>query len=350
MQLKKLFACALMAGILGLCAQDVMAQGGASGGTGISENAGNTGAFPVDRRRDAPEADGLITNARLSTTGFGFLKLTTNARAVGMGDAFSAVGNDISAIFYNPAGLTQMETERAAMGGYTNWIVGSSLGTAAFAVKTGIATFGISATFFKSETFEETTSQNPQGTGNMVNTSDMALGLTIAKQLTDKLAFGAQVRYLKEDLILADFSTIDVNFGTVFFTGYKSSRLSMTLRNLGADAEVVAQDARVPTVFYLAAAGEVYGNLGDPFSLTASAEQAFFTDYEARYYVGGEAWIQNTIALRAGYKTGHTNESWSLGAGLKHEVAGQRINVDISLSTAETFDEKPLRLTVGYGF
>jgi len=184
----------------------------------------------------------------------------------------------------------------------------------------------------------------------MVNTSDMAIGFTISKQLTDKLSFGAQIRYIKEDLILVDFSTVDINFGTVFFTGYKSTRLSMTLRNLGADAVVVAQDAKVPTTFYLAGAGEVYGNLGDPFSLTVAAEQAFFTDYAARYYVGGEAWFNNMFALRGGYKTGHTNESWSVGAGLKHSMGGQNISIDVSLSTAETFEENPIRLTVGYGF
>ncbi len=333
---RKLFACALMAGILGLCAQDALAQ--------------DLGAFPVDRRRAAPEEDGMITNARLSSTGFGFLKLTTNARAVGMGDSYSAVGNDISAIFYNPAGITQMETERAAQAGYTSWVVGSTLGTGAFAVKTGIATFGISAIFFQSEEFEETTSQNPGGTGRIVRTSDVALGFSVAKQLTDKLSYGAQIRWIKEDLDLVDFSTVDINFGTVFFTGYKSTRLSMTLRNLGADAAVVAQDARVPTVFYLAGAGEIYGNLGDPFSLTVSAEQAFFTDYAARYYLGGEAWINNMLALRAGYKTGHTNEAWSVGAGLKADVSGQRINIDVSMSTADDFEEKPIRLTVGYGF
>lgn len=350
MKFKKLLACALTAGILGTCAPEVFAQGGASGGTGLGEGEANTGVFPVDRRRDAPEEHGMIKNARLSTTGFGFLKLTTNARAVAMGDAYSAVGNDISAIFYNPAGLTQMETERAAMVGYTDWIVGSTLGTAAFAVKTGVATFGVSAIFFSSEEFEETTSQNPGGTGRMVNTSDVAVGFSIAKQLTDKLSFGAQLRWIKEDLDLIDFSTIDINFGTVFYTGYKSTRLSMTLRNLGADAQVIAQDARVPTVFYLAGAGEIYGNLGDPFSLTVAAEQAFFTDYEARYYVGGEAWINNMLALRAGYKSGHTNEAWSVGAGLKADVSGQQIKVDVSLSTADDFEENPIRLTIGYGF
>lgn len=331
--LKKLFACALTAGFLGM---------------GVA-SAQDLGPFPVDRVRESPETD-LITNARLTTTSFGFVKLTTNARAVAMGDAYSAVGNDISAIFYNPAGITQLETERAVTAGYSKWIVGSSLGTFAFAVKTNVATFGVSAIYFQTEEFEERTSQNPAGTGRMVRGSDIAVGFTVAKQLTDKLSFGGQIRYIKEDLDLIDFSTVDVNFGTVFFTGYRSTRLAMSLRNLGSDKEVVAQKARIPTVFYISGAGEIYGNLGDPLSITASVEQAFFTDYAARYYFGAEAWINNMLALRAGYKTRHDSESWSIGAGLRHSIGGQNMSVDVAFSRASEFNENPVRLTVGYGF
>ena len=331
--LKKLFACALTAGILGA-------------GVAIAQD---LGPFPVDRVRESPESD-LITNARLTTTSFGFVKLTTNARAVAMGDAYSAVGNDLAAIFYNPAGITQLETERAVMGSYSDWIVGSSLGTFAFAVKTNVATFGVSAIYFKTEEFLERTSQNPAGTGRMVSASDIAIGFTVAKQLTDKLSFGAQIRYIKEDLDLIDFSTIDVNFGTVFFTGYRSTRLAMTLRNLGGDKEVVAQKARIPTVFYISGAGEIYGNLGDPFSVTVAVEQAFFTDFAARYYFGGEAWFNNMFALRAGYKTRHDSESWSLGAGLRQTLGSQSLTIDASFSRASEFDENPIRITVGYGF
>ena len=330
---RKLFACALTVGLLGV---------------GVA-NAQDLGAFPVDRVRESPESD-LITNARLTTTSYGFVKLTTSARAVAMGDAYSAVGNDLASIFYNPAGITQLETERAVTGSYGKWVVGSTLGTFAFGFKTNVATFGVHAISFSTESFEERTSQNPGGTGRMVSGSDIAVGFTVAKQLTDKLSFGGQIRYIKEDLDLASFSTVDVNFGTVFFTGYRSTRLAMSLRNLGSDKEVVAQIARVPTVFYISGAGEIVGNLGDPLSVTASFEQAFFTDYAARYYFGGEAWFNNTVALRAGYKTRHDSESWSVGAGLKHSLGNQTLNVDISFSKAEAFNENPLRLSVGFGF
>ena len=73
--LKKLFACALTIGTIGL-------------GSALAQD---LGPFPVERVRESPEDD-LITNARLSTTSFGFLKLTTNARAAGMSDAYSADG------------------------------------------------------------------------------------------------------------------------------------------------------------------------------------------------------------------------------------------------------------------
>ena len=73
-----------------------------------------------------------------------------------------------------------------------------------------MATFGVSAIFFSTEEFEERTSSNPAGTGRMVKGSDTAIGFTVAKQLTDKLSFGAQLRYIKEDLDLTSFSTVDV--------------------------------------------------------------------------------------------------------------------------------------------
>ena len=68
---------------------------------------GVLGPYPVDRQRPSQEND-LITTARLGTEGFGAFKISANARSSGMGDAFGAVANDVSAMFYNPAGITQI--------------------------------------------------------------------------------------------------------------------------------------------------------------------------------------------------------------------------------------------------
>jgi len=331
--MKRALFCGITAGLLAL-----------SG----SAFAQDLGPFPVDRVRPSPEPD-LITNARLTTTSFNFLKLTTNARSAALGDAYSAVGNDLSAVFYNPAGISQIERWEV-VGGYSQWIVGSQLGSFAIGAKTNAATFALSAVYFSTAEFEETTSTNPTGTGRMVKGANTAVGLTVAKQVTDKLSVGGNFRWVTEDLDLVKYSTFNIDIGTMFYTGFRSTRFSMALRNLGADKEVVAQKARVPTVFNLSGAAEVYGALGDPLSVTIAAEQSFYTDYVARYYMGTEIWVMDMLALRAGYKTKHDSESWSVGAGFKQKLGDQTVRLDFSYSRAEAFDSYPVRFSFGVGF
>jgi hypothetical protein len=306
------------------------------------------GPFPVDRVRPPAEND-LPKYSRITTTSYGFLKLAGNARSAAMGDAYVSVGNDLSAVFYNPAGITQIE-RYALTASYLKWVVGSQMGTFALAAKTNLATFAVNFAYFKTEQFEETTSSQPGGTGRMVTGGDVAAGLTVAKQVTDKLSVGGNLRYVKENLDLKTYGSVDIDFGTLFYTGYKSTRLGMSLRNLGGNKDVIGQQARFPMVFNLSGAAEVYGNLGDPISVTLAVEQMFFTDSINRYHFGAEAWVQNMVALRVGYKTGYDSESWSLGAGVKHKIGAQQVSVDFSYSKADALDEYPIRLSLGLGF
>ena len=59
---------------------------------------------------------------RVGKSGFGFLKISPSARAAGMGDAFTAVANDVTTIFYNPAGLTNLNNFVFNFN-HTDWIV-----------------------------------------------------------------------------------------------------------------------------------------------------------------------------------------------------------------------------------
>ncbi len=308
------------------------------------------GAFPVDRYNYGNVDTEMAKWARMTTTSYGFLKLTNSARGAAMGDAYSSVGNDLSSLFYNPAGIAHIDRYEINAS-YMKWLIGSQMGSFVIGAKTNIATFAFNIAYFTSEEYEETTSAQPGGTGRMITVGDIAVGMAIAKQVTDKLMVGGNVRWVKEDLFLRTYSAIDIDFGTLFYTGYKSTRLGMSLRNLGTDQDVISQKARFPVAFNLSGAMEVYGNLGDPFSVTLSGEQVFFTDANNKYHVGGEAWISNMIALRAGGKFGYDNERWSVGAGLKQKLINeQEVRVDVSWSKADQLDETPVRLSVGMGF
>ena len=307
------------------------------------------GAFPETRARIINDHQDLRKYARITTTSYTFLNLIPNARSAALGDAYTAVGNDLGALLTNPAGITQIERYEASVS-YMKWLVRSNMGTFALAAKTGLATFAFNFAYFSTEEFEETTSSSPTGTGRMIRGGDMAVGVTIAKQMTDKLSVGGTIRWIREDLDLISYSSIDLDFGSLFYTGYRSTRLGVSLRNLGNEAQVVGKKARLPVAFNLSGAAEVYGNLGDPVSVTLAVEQVFYTDLENRYHFGGEIWLQNTIALRAGYKPNYDNESWSVGLGLKQKIREETVKLDVSYSKAEELEENPVRVSIGIGF
>lgn len=253
------------------------------------------GPFPVNKARPSPE-NNLVETARFGTQGFQSFKVSANARSAGMGDAFGAVANDVSAIFYNPAGITQVE-KREFVGSYAKWLVDSYFGSFAIATNMGWATIGASLQFFNTSPIEETTVNAPQGTGRKVPANDIALGVALGKKVTDKLSVAGHVRFIQETLDTKKISTVAVDFGTNFWTGFKSTRLTMSMKNLGGDREVVFQRARMPLTFHLAGAMEVYGKLNDPVSMTLAAEQVFYTDYAARYHAGGRTLVSQHPGL-----------------------------------------------------
>src|SRR5688572_18755571 len=63
-----------------------------------------------------------LGNQRAGTSSLQFLKIGVGARATAMGETFIAVSNDITALYWNPAGLMQF-TEYGAHFSHNEWLV-----------------------------------------------------------------------------------------------------------------------------------------------------------------------------------------------------------------------------------
>lgn len=296
-----------------------------------------------------PEAEEILNpegRSKIKPSTFNFLKTTTHARIAGMGDAFTAVSNGMDGIVWNPAGLTKVDRFGYSFG-YTQWLVDSRFVTGALAYNTrrwGV--IGVSFVNFSLPDMVETTTQQPDGTGNMVNSGDLAVGVVYAYQLTDKLSAAASLRFVQSALGPETLSAVSVNVSSLMYTGFRSLRIGMNMKNLGGEQEIVSEKSEMPLVFHTGIAMEVFGNLGDPVSLTGSFEGAFFTDREQRWNLGGELWIQNLVALRAGYKFKYDAETWSVGGGLKGTFGGRSIALDVSYSNFGDLFDAPLRLNL----
>ena len=287
---------------------------------------------------------------RVGKSGFGFLKISPSARAAGMGDAFTAIADDVTTIFYNPAGLTNLNNFVFNFN-HTDWIVNSSIISGAIATPFGRnGALGLSIVKFDTEDFEETTVADPEGTGRMINAGDLALAIAYAIQLTDNLSFGFKTQYLEENIDVDKATAVTADFSTYYKTGFRDLTLAMIMKNFGPEAKFLSDKFKLPLYFNINTAMSLIGSKGSPFQWLVSVESAFATDYRDRYHLGTEMWIADMIAIRGGYKFYYDTEDWTLGAGLKLGLGSREVIVDVSYSNFVEYFDPPLRFSIGGSF
>ena len=294
----------------------------------------------------APADAGL---KKLGIAGFGFLKVTQSPRVAAMGDAFTAVADGIDGMFTNPAGITGVERFGYSFS-HTRWLVDSKFYSGAVVYRIGNSAIGLNVISYRPTAFEETTIFKPDGTGLIVDDGDIAIGGTYAIKLTDKLSFGAQMRYIQEALYTDRNKSFDFALGTTFYTGFRSIRIAMALRNFGKDNVIILDQAFMPLIYNIGLAMEIYGEKGDPVSFTVAADNVFYIDYEGRFHLGGELWLANTLALRGGYKFNYDTETFCLGAGLKTSLGRREFTADFSYTEMGDLFDPALRFSVGGSF
>jgi hypothetical protein len=287
---------------------------------------------------------------RLGKAGFSFLKISPSARAAGMGDAFTAVANDVSTMFFNPAGLTNIQNFDFSFN-HTNWIVNSKLIAAAVGLPLGSqGVLGLSVIRFAAEEFEETTIFEPEGTGRNIQAGDISLGAAYAIRLTDRLSFGLKGQYIEEFIDNDKAKGFAFDFSTYYFSGFRDLSVAMVMKNFGPEAKFLASKFKLPLYFNINTAMSIIGKKGEPVQFLVSVESAFATDYRDRYHVGSELWLADMFAIRSGYKFFYDTEDWTVGAGLKLKLGPRKVLIDVAYSNFEEFFDPPLRISIGGSF
>ncbi len=284
----------------------------------------------------------VLGSQRAGTAMFQFLKIGVGGRAVGMGESFVAVANDASALYWNPAGITQTKNNELFIA-HVDWPVDIQHEFIGYTRRFGVNVIGLSAIALHTDDFEETTEFQPFGTGRFVTFGDISLGVTFARQMTDKFSLGATVKYVDETLDDIHARNVLIDFGTYYWTGFGSSRFAVSVVNFGTnvepsgtvvqrdDIEVNAfQDFAPPTVFRVGFATEVVDN--EQSRITTSIQLNHPNDNAENVNIGVEYGWKKMLSLRGGYKVNVEEESYAFGAGLRIPLNAFELHVDFSYS------------------
>ncbi|MFO7447861.1 MAG: PorV/PorQ family protein, partial [Ignavibacteriaceae bacterium] len=151
----------------------------------------------------------------VGTSSANFLKIGIGAKNAGTGESDITDAADASILYWNPGAISRL-SEVSLSVSYLDWLVGSNMANLSCTVPLGFVTAGLDITYFTSGDIEETTLADQDGTGRFFSATDIALGLTLAKNITDRFSVGLKVKYLSESLSSVSSSAVAFDIGSVF--------------------------------------------------------------------------------------------------------------------------------------
>lgn len=292
-----------------------------------------------------------IPQVKLAQTGFGFLDVSTNARATGMGEAVTTIGNVSTSMFYNPAGITSMNSFVQAGVNQMKWIadikyVSGSLAFAPFDGEYGV--FGVDFIRVDYGEFKFTSvAGNEQG---YIDNADYpepfayALQLVYGKQLSEEFSVGGRIKFANQNLgnsqvpeynqvIVDSVLTTDTNyvvkeysldvmafdFGTIYKTGYKSLAFGMSVTNFSREIRYERESFQLPLTFRFGVSMNImdfFPGLSESNAFTLSIDAVHPRSYSEFLNIGAEYVFMNTLALRAGYVTKQDDYGMTYGLGI----------------------------------
>ena len=229
-------------------------------------------------------------------TAASFLKIAVGARASGMGEAFSAVVDDTTSLYWNPAGLVQVK-DKEFSATYNQWFAEIYQGYLGAALPTGGGTAALGVNYVNMGQIEgrdEWGEPLPE-----FSASDLQVSLGYGKQISPRLEAGLAVGWIQSTIADDSKSTYSGNVG-ILFSFSESISLALVGQNIGTSLG----DDSLP--FTIRGGASVKSG-----SLTLAADLVDPSDEPAYYCTGLEWYLGKTLTLRLGYRSNR-----SIGSGI----------------------------------
>jgi hypothetical protein len=303
---------------------------------------------------DAPPAEGAI-----------FLLLPTDAKAVGLGRAVTALPGAES-VWWNPAGLAELEEDRLLVFRAEN-VGGEATAASLTLARPGLGALGMSYQLLDFGSISQTDEQ-----GNVTGTVTLRqhLGvLSMATELWERLSVGLNVK-LVQDRFSCRGQCVDAGVTATTFAldagvqahdiGGHPVRLGALLAHAGPDLQVrnEAQADPLPTRIRVAAAYEVLGRFVDAEELdlwlTLELDDRWRDPGDPGTYTGAEFVAgggRQELRLRAGYvlNADAQVDGGAVGLGLRYESFDLAIAKSLA-SSIVAGETEPVHVSFGFVF
>ena len=177
---------------------------------------------------------------RIAQSGWQYLKIPVTARQASIGGINAALtGGGANAMFGNPAEITSVENYDLSLN-RVNWFADIAHQSIAFAKNfKGIGVIGVNllavdyGDFKRTEYLTIDDPAAPTGQRNIIDAdlgtftaTDVAIGISYAREITDRLQVGANIRYLNSEIDDLSMSNYSLDIGTVYYYRFQNTACS----------------------------------------------------------------------------------------------------------------------------
>jgi hypothetical protein len=274
---------------------------------------------------------------RAGQSGWQFLKINGDARQAALGGAYTAISKgDAGAVFGNPAALADVKNINVQVNAL-KWVADITYQSAAIAIDFGDA--GVVAASVAMLNYGDipetinastgTSGTTPVVTGAMFTANDIAAGLSYARKITDNLSVGGNFRWMQQQIAELSMRNWSLDFGTMYYTGFRSLRIAITARNFGPDSrfggwsekfQTESDNVRMPLDFRAGMAMDFLDEEGSPHLLTVVVEGDHPNDGREKFHVGASYAFDGTFFIRGGYKFNYDVQKFTFGAGINYPI------------------------------
>ena len=228
-----------------------------------------------------------------------------------MGEAYVAVAQDPTAMYWNPAGLaTAPDLEFHAS--HNEWIsdvryeyIGAVQGMRGHAIGAHVSLLHMGELEGRDASGQFTES---------FRAYDFSAGVSYGRRITRSLEVGITGKLLHEKIQDYSATGFASDLGFRYRTPMRGLTVGGTLTNLGPEMTFEQDSFTLPTAGRIGAA---YRSLALLSGFVLASDVRFPNDSDVKGHVGAELWVHDAIALRGGAKLNYDEEAGAFGFGVK---------------------------------
>ena len=282
-----------------------------------------------------------------------FLKVGFGARASAMGEAFTAVAEDASSIYWNPGAMAAVLGTNVTLA-HNEYFASMRLEQAAVVHEASWGTIGFMFTGLymdEMDRYEDTPSATPLGT---FGAYDIAVAAAYSRYIVPNLAAGISIKPVYERIDELSASGLAVDLGLYHVSKIQGVRFAAVATNVGPPMKFDEEEFALPRSLRIGGSyeREIAALEG---RVLVTLDGVFPNDGDASGRIGAEYTFRRLMSLRAGYKAlglpsdstepGYSTLKTTFGAGFRwHEVS-----VDYAFLPSDELGDNH-RIGLGFSF